>query len=94
VFLPKADTKSPTCGGTIAQGQFSIAPAGGAACGTFRVEITALRNTGRKATNPKDGKLIDEIEQFIPARYNRQSELSATVSDIGPNDFQFALTSK
>ena len=96
VFLPQAGTKSPTCGGTISQGHFSIAPAGGAACGTFRVEITAVRNTGRKVKSFHMGQSIekDESEQYIPARYNSQSELTATVSEQGPNRFEFALKSK
>ena len=94
VFLPQPGTKSPTCGGTISQGQFSITPAGGAACGAFRVEITAIHKTGKKVTDPKEGKLVDEIEQFIPARYNQQSDLTATVSEEGPNRFDFALKSE
>ena len=96
VFLPQAGTKSPTCGGTISEGQFSIAPAGGAACGTFRVEITALRNTGRKVTSFYMGQSIekDESEQYIPARYNSQSELTAPVTEQGPNRFEFALKSE
>jgi hypothetical protein len=94
VFLPQPGTKSPTCGGTISQGRFSIAPAGGAACGTFRVEITAVRKTGKKVMNPKDNQLVDEIEQYIPAKYNGQSELTVTVSEQGPNRFDFPLSSK
>jgi hypothetical protein len=94
LFLPQADTQSPTCGGRISQGRFSIAPKGGAACGTFRVQITAVRNTGRKATRPQDGQQMDETEQYIPARYNRQSELSVTVGDKGPNQYEFALRTR
>ena len=59
VFIPQAGTKSPTCGGNISQGRFSILPAGGASCGTFRVEITAARNTGRKVMNHQVGKLVE-----------------------------------
>jgi hypothetical protein len=65
-FIPQGNTKSPTCGGKISEGRFSIASEGGAASGTFRVEITALRNTGRKVRNPRDGAMIDEIVQYIP----------------------------
>jgi hypothetical protein len=94
VFMPQLGTKSPTCGGTIARGRFSISPAGGAACGTFRVEITAVRNTGKRVMNPKEGKLVDEILQYIPARYNQHSELTATVTEQGPNRFEFTLKSR
>jgi hypothetical protein len=94
VFLPQPGTKSPTCGGTVLQGHFSIAPAGGAACGTFRVEITAVRKTGKKVISPKDNQLVDEVQQYIPAKYNQQSELTVTVSEQGPNRFDFPLSSK
>ncbi|MBU4270334.1 MAG: hypothetical protein KKA28_00475 [Planctomycetes bacterium] len=94
LFLPQPGTKGPTSGGKIAQGRFSISPAGGAFSGVFRVEITAVRNTGRKVMDPRMGNLIDETEQFIPVRYNRESELTAQVSEQGPNQFEFALESK
>jgi hypothetical protein len=94
LFLPQRDTTSPTCGGKISQGQFSILPKDGAACGTFRVQITAVRTTGRRVTRPQDGQQMDETEQFIPARYNQSSELTATVGDTGCNRFEFALKSK
>lgn len=92
--FPLADTKSPSCGGKIVDGRFSVLPSGGASPGTFRVEITASRNTGRKVINPRDGALIDEIVQYIPPRYNRNSELKATVGDQSDNRFEFVLTSK
>jgi hypothetical protein len=94
LFLPQGNTTSPTCGGRISQGRFSILPKDGAACGTFRVQITAVRNTGRKLTRPMDGQQMDKTEQFIPARYNQNSELTATVGDKDPNQFEFVLKSK
>jgi hypothetical protein len=94
VFLPQPGTKSPTAGGDVAQGRFRISPAGGAACGTFRVEITALRKTGKKVMDPQLNKMIDGTEQFVPAQYNRESKLTATVTEQGPNKFEFALKSK
>jgi hypothetical protein len=94
VFVPQPGTKSPTCGGTISEGHFSIAPAGGAFTGKFRVEITAIRTTGRKVARRQDGKMMDETAQVIPARYNAQSELTATVTEKGPNRFEFPLKSK
>ena len=95
--MPQPGTSSPTAGGDIAQGRFSITPGGRTFSGTFRVEITAVRSTGRKVMDPHRGggerKLIDETEQFIPARYNRESELTAKVSEQEPSRFEFALKS-
>lgn len=93
-FMPQPGTKSPTVGGAITQGQFSIEPARGAIPGTFRVEITATRSTGRTLADPRFGKPIDETVQFIPAQYNVDSRLTATVSEQGPNHFEFMLQSK
>ena len=36
---------------------------------------------------------IDGYEQYIPTRYNRQSELTADVTETGPNRFEFVLSS-
>ncbi len=94
VFIPQGDTKSPTCGGTISQGRFTISAKDGAAPGAYRVEITALRNTGKRVTNPRDGTMIDEIVQYVPPQFNRQSTLTATVDDRADNRFEFAITSK
>jgi hypothetical protein len=94
LFVPHTGTKGPTSGGDIAQGRFSIAPGGGTFSGTFRVEITAIRSTGKKMMDPRAGKLTEETVQFIPARYNRQSELTAEVKSDGPNRFTFDLKSR
>jgi hypothetical protein len=39
---------------------------------------------------------VDEAvtEESLPARYNAQTELKADVTDGGPNEFNFPMTSK
>jgi len=93
-FVPQNDTKGPPAGGTITEGKFSIPHEGGTLTGTFLVKITATRKTGKKVMNYATNEMIDGIEQFLPLRYNRQSELTAEVADSGPNQFEFALTSR
>ncbi|MBI3463294.1 MAG: hypothetical protein HY000_09580 [Planctomycetes bacterium] len=39
------------------------------------------------------GELPNKIET-LPARYNYESELKATVTEEGPNEFEFAVQSK
>jgi hypothetical protein len=90
---PLPGTKGPTAGGAIMEGKFSVAPEKGAFVGAFRVEITAARKTGRKVPSIT-GNMVDEVEQFIPVRYNRQSRLTAEVTENGPNRFEFALDSR
>ena len=92
-FRPQEGTSGPTAGGKISEGHFRILPEQGTFAGTFRVEITASRKTGKKLKDHRTGEMHDEITQFPPARYNRQSELSAKVQAAGPNRFEFTLSS-
>ena len=93
-FRPLPGTSGPTAGGEIAGGRFSISTQGGAFAGTFRVEITAMCKTGKKVKDPMLGVLVDEYEQYVPARYNRESQLTADVQGDGPNQFEFKLNSR
>ena len=92
-FLPQSGTKGPTAGGQIAEGYFSIPNEGGTFTGAFLVKITATRKTGKQVMNYALNEMIDESEQFLPLRYNRQSELTREVTASGPNQFEFALKS-
>ena len=95
VFFPQPGTLGPTAGGQIVQGHFSVAPEGGTLAGTFRVEITATRKTGEQVKDPTlDNALVDRYEQYLPTRYNQQSELTAEVTETGPNRFEFPLSSQ
>jgi hypothetical protein len=76
----------------IEEGRFE----GMAKPGVRRVEIAAYRPVRigpevPEAIRPlmKDGK-----ENYLPARYHRNSELTQTVAESGDNDFRFDLTSK
>lgn len=82
VLLPADGTKGPTAGSAVSKGAFSIAAASGPVVGRYRVEIKALRKTGRqvKAVIPVGGrKEKEESEQFIPAKYNTASELEVEI---------------
>jgi hypothetical protein len=94
VFSPLSGTAGPTAGAQILDGNFAITRSGGTFPGKFRVEITSARPTGRKVAGRTGSGLIDELAQCLPARYNRDSELRAEVTDSGPNHFEFALKSK
>ncbi|NOY29739.1 MAG: hypothetical protein GXP28_06050 [Planctomycetes bacterium] len=81
-FLPQLGTRGPAAGGSIEQGRFEIDREGGTFVGTFAVQITATRKTGRKVKT-LIGTVVDGEEQYVPARYNRQSELTAEVTPRG-----------
>jgi hypothetical protein len=91
-FRPLPGTTGPTAGAAIVRGKFVISPSGGPFAGSFVVEISNVRPTGRKVEGPRG--LVDEHLEFLPARYNAQSELRAEVKTDGPNSFEFSLKSK
>jgi hypothetical protein len=94
-FFPQGGTKGPAAGGTIENGQYSIAVAQGPIVGRNRVEIRATRKTGRKVQAPMSdrGVLTDEIVEAAPARYNSQSALVAELKS-GKNLLDYELTAK
>ena len=87
-FRPQSGTASPSAGAEIVGGKFSIAPKGGLLPGKFRVEITAMRPTDRKTLDHFSGKMVTISEQYIPAKYNKESTLEAVVESGGSNHFQ------
>ena len=93
-FIPQAGTGGPSAGGEIKGGRFSVEADKGVLRGSFRVEITASRKTGRKTRDRVSGEMTDIYAQFLPACYNRNSELTAEVKARGPDQFEFALHSK
>jgi hypothetical protein len=93
-FIPQPGTGGPSAGGEIRDGAFSIDADKGVFGGSFRVEITASRKTGNKARDRVTGEETDIYAQFLPIRYNSNSELTADVKKSGPNRFEFALRLK
>ena len=93
VFLPQADATGPSAGSTIENGNYSVPADMGLFAGNFRVEITAERKTGRKIVGFL-GEEVDQVENYLPARYNDQSELVAQVEAGRKNTFDFELESE
>jgi len=63
---------------------------GNAEVGERRVEINAYRTKSQDFNGMKG----EVKENLIPARYNADSKLTATVTAEGPNTFQFEVKSK
>lgn len=81
-FLPADGTQGPSVGGTIQEGHYLIPMEEGPVVGTYRVKIRATRKTGRtiEAGPPAPpGTMVEEIEAFIPAKYNTKSALTAEI---------------
>ncbi len=93
-FLPMSGTKGPAAGAAIKDGAFTIASEGGTFAGKFRVEVTATRPSNRKAMDHETGRMVNVPQQFIPPKYNVQSQLTADVKPGEENKFNFELTSR
>lgn len=90
VFLPAGGNGGPSAGDTIQEGKYSIGVKKGPMVGTNRVEIVAVRETGKMVTYGNGPEMAERIS-FIPAKYNEESEL---IEDLKPgrNEINFKLT--
>jgi hypothetical protein len=97
-FLPSSGTDSPASGAIVENGHYSIPEDKGLMAGKFRVEVSAMGRTSRKTEtlNVATGKMeaVEALESIIPARYNRDTELTAEVKAGAANEFNFELTSQ
>ncbi|MFM8633657.1 MAG: hypothetical protein ACKOEX_02420 [Planctomycetia bacterium] len=95
IFTPVEGTQGPATGAGIEGGRYRVpAQKGPVVGGRYKVEITALRKTGKTVPNSFDpnGQPLEFSEQFVPDRYNRRSTLVVTVT-AGANKADFALSS-
>lgn len=92
-FVPQPGTVGPSAGSEVLEGKYRIGSDKGLLPGSYRVEISGWRKTGRKK---KDfmGNEDDELEPVVPRRYNERTKLTADVTSDGSNEFEFDLSSK
>ncbi|MDR1485009.1 MAG: hypothetical protein LBT09_09320 [Planctomycetaceae bacterium] len=87
-FFP-ANDNGITAGGNIKSGKFTTF----IKSGKYVVQITANRKTGKKIKSINEGLPDeDELEQYIPEKYNTNSTLTVEVGDQN-NPFNFELKS-
>jgi hypothetical protein len=82
------DTKS---GAPLVQGRYTIPRANGLAPGKYRVRITAANATDGPKPGELPGPSGPPAKERVPAKFNTQSELEATVTSSGPNTFDFEI---
>jgi len=85
-FRPSDGKGGRTYSADIPRGKYALP---GIPVRTYRVEITAT-HPGETVPGP-DGGEIDTVVQYLPAKYNRKSELRAEVVP-GKNTFDFDLS--
>jgi hypothetical protein len=88
-FRPIEGTKGPTSGADIANGQYRVTNRGGVPFGKHRVEIRSYRPDEDAAPisdlHPGYEPGDKPLEQYIPDRYNTQSELTVVVPVAAKN---------
>jgi len=90
-FLPTAGSGRKAAA-AIEQGVYSLTPSDKLSPGTYRVEISWPKPTGRKIPSADPGMQADEMREAVPAKYNSKSELTVEVRS-GDDEKDFALSS-
>lgn len=85
IVFDSADGQTKAAAGGIENGKFSFE----SPLGPKTVRISATRETGQK---DEYGETVSE--SYIPAKYNAESKLEATVERSGENKFDYALDPK
>lgn len=90
VAFSPIDGQSPTSGGKIVDGKYTVK----ASTGTSRVAIRVPKIVGqRKLYNTADSPVQPLMEETLPAEYNDRTTLTFEVKP-GENEHNFELTTK
>lgn len=92
IFLPTAGSGTKASA-AIEQGTYVIPATDKLAPGSYRVEISWHKPTGRKVASADPGIMIDETREVVPPKYNSDSTLKVDIGS-GKVEQDFALTSK
>jgi hypothetical protein len=94
-FVPIEGTKAPISGAAVVNGRYEVLAKGGVPLGTHKVEIEAYRLLSgarpKQAANDDLFAASEPKEQYLPARYNKNSELRLAIppgSDALTRDFE------
>jgi hypothetical protein len=103
-FIPLDPRLGPSAGAPVTNGAYQIDAVRGPLPGEYQVQINAFRKTGKKTwdgmgdENAAAGQknLVEEIEAFIPSKYNTASDLRATIKagEVNIYDFDIKIDGK
>lgn len=92
MFIPIEETPGPTAGALIRGGTYEIVPGKGPMAGKFRVEILAVKETGKASIDIVTGEKGAGRAQFLPPRFNKESDVTVEISgDRDAYDFDLKL---
>jgi len=89
ILFEPVDGTTSSDGGTIKDGKFSFT----SKPGKMKVKIVALREAPGPPLKGAMGEPLPNTQQYLPAKYNTATELTAEVKKGGDNKFDFALVS-
>lgn len=85
----------PTAGGAaVDDGSYSIAKSEGLVPGKYQVSVTSTPPPAPLPPGTMPGDPVPPPKETIPAKYNVKTTLSASVTQEGPNTFDFVLEGK
>jgi hypothetical protein len=87
------DAGAAAGGAEIKSGAYEIPAGSGLAAGKYKVSVSFPDPKGA-APAPKEGEapgVSREVKEFLPAKYNRETELRAEVKAGEPNEISFDL---
>lgn len=88
MFIPHADVKGSPVQIECTDGKYT-SPSKGIPVGMNKVQILAVKKTGKKFKNP-DNVMEDEYVQYIPTQFNEESTLNVEIKK-GSNTHDFIL---
>ncbi len=81
-FVPIAGTNGPSAGSEIVDGAYAIPKEKGLVEGKYRVEVRALKKTGKRVevgSPSPPGTMMDEVVEAVAPRFNTASTLEAEI---------------
>jgi hypothetical protein len=91
------EVRGPRAAASIRDGKYEIESSRGPLSGPTLVVIRSPKFPHELSLPEDTSELADLALQYteaLPARYNAKTELQAIVTDEGPNEFNFELTSQ
>lgn len=91
-FYPVSDGEAGGVLALIESGKYALPADQGPLPGTFRVEVSWPKKTGRQIPSLDPGMMAEEMVEAIPAKYNRESQLRVEITS-GQSTYDFHLES-
>jgi hypothetical protein len=94
LFTPIEGARGSVAGGEIENGRYQLPSKIGPAIGRSRVEIRAMRKTGKMVPKAfaRPGEMVPEQIEAIPRRFNTESKLNVEIKP-GDNTADFDVSS-